>query len=102
MIFRNFCACCWWAWGRGTRVSEIDFLRIALGVIGGLILFLASVFGWWASRISAKLDTLMTHRLECLTNFADAKKKSAAHQRLWDAFEHLRSGRRCKIEREKE
>ncbi len=80
-------------------MSEMDILRISLGVIGALILFLASVFGWWASRISAKLDRLMTHHQECLVKFADAERNSAAHRRLWDAFEHLRSGRRCKIER---
>ena len=80
-------------------MSELDFLRISVGIIGGLILLLASVFGWWASRITAKLDELMTHRLECLASFADAKKNSEVHHRLWDAFEHLRSGKRCKIER---
>lgn len=80
-------------------MSELEFLRISMGIIGGLILFLASVFGWWASRISAKLDALMTHHQDCLVKFADAKKNSEAHHRLWDAFEHLRSGKRRKIER---
>lgn len=83
-------------------MTEIDFLRVALGVIGGLILFMGSVLGWWASRITAKLDALMGQRLECVSSFADAKKNSEAHRRLWDALEHLRSGKRCKFERGEE
>lgn len=78
-------------------MSELDVLSVLLGVIGGLIMFLAGGFAWWASRITAKLDELVDQRVTCMTIFADAGKNREAHRRLWEALEHLRSGRRCKF-----
>ncbi len=80
-------------------MTEFDVLSVLLGIIGGLIVFLASVFAWWASRITAKLDALMSWQQDALGRFADAAKNRQAHQRLWDALEHLRSGRRSKLPR---
>lgn len=125
-------------------MNDAELLRVALTVIGGLILFLASVFAWWASRITNKLDEIVNQRLDCADRFADARKNAETHRRLWEALgqwdialadaradararaqgktaffpqheggvcvatqresdlEHLRSGKRCKFQREEE
>lgn len=78
-------------------MADLDMVSILLGIVSGLIVFLAGVFVRWASRITAKLDEVADQRMACMSTFADAEANRKAHRRLWDALEHLRSGRRCKF-----
>lgn len=64
-------------------------MQVMLAVIAGLLSILGAAFGWWLSKLSAKVDALMQIRQDCITRFADKKRNSEDHCRLWNRIDDI-------------
>ena len=64
-------------------MTEIDFMQVMLALIAGLLSILGAAFGWWFSKLSAKVDALMQIRQDCIMRFAEKSRNSEDHRRLW-------------------
>lgn len=64
-------------------------MQVMLAVIAGLLSILGAAFGWWLSKLSAKVDALMQIRQDCITRFADKTRNSEDHCRLWNRIDDI-------------
>lgn len=70
-------------------MTSLDFMQVMLALIAGLLSILGTAFGWWLSKLSAKVDALMQIRQDCITRFADKARNSEDHRRLWTRVDDL-------------
>lgn len=64
-------------------------MQVMLAVIAGLLSILGAAFGWWLSKLSAKVDALMQIRQDCITRFADKTRNSEDHRHLWNRIDDI-------------
>jgi len=65
----------------------MDTTQILMAVIGAMWTILLAVVGYGVRRLSEKVDSLIIHREDCISRFADRENNERSHARLFEKHE---------------